>query len=151
GLVLLAADTVTDDSNRSELASLEAHLDELVPWLAADAVLVLMSQVPVGYTRRLAERLRARRRDFRGPVYYWVEAVVIGDAVARFRAPERIILGGASADWEPDRRLGAVLAPFTCPILRMSYESAELTKAAINLYLSTSLTFANALADLCEA
>ena len=33
----------------------------------------------------------------------------------------------------------------------MDYESAELCKAAINLYLATSVTFANALADLCEA
>ena len=151
GVVLLAADTVTDDRDRSELASLEAHVDKILPWLAADAVLVLMSQVPVGYTRELAERLRARRPELRGPVYYWVETLVIGDAVARFRAPERIILGGAAAEWEPDARLHAVLDAFTCPKLRMSYESAELTKAAINLYLSTSLTFANALADLCEA
>jgi len=151
GLVLLAADTVTDDRDRSELSSLEAHIDKILPWLAADAVLVLMSQVPVGYTRDLAERLRARRPELRGPVYYWVETLVIGDAVARFRAPERIILGGAAAEWEPDARLRKVLDAFACPKLRMSYESAELTKAAINLYLSTSLTFANALADLCEA
>jgi UDPglucose 6-dehydrogenase len=151
GVVLLAADTVTDDRDCSELSSLEAHVDKILPWLAADTVLVLMSQVPVGYTRDLAERLRARRPDFRGPVYYWVETLVIGDAVARFRAPERIILGGAEAEWEPDARLRAVLDAFACPKLRMSYESAELTKAAINLYLSTSLTFANALADLCEA
>jgi len=151
GIVLVAADTVTDDHDRSELAPLEAHIDKVLPWLAGDAVLVLMSQVPVGYTRELAERLRARRPDFRGPVHYWVETLVIGDAVARFRAPERIILGGATAAWEPDPRLAALLAPFGCPVLRMSYESAELTKAAINLYLSTSLTFANALADLCEA
>jgi UDPglucose 6-dehydrogenase len=33
----------------------------------------------------------------------------------------------------------------------MNYESAELTKAAINFYLGASVTYANVLADLCEA
>ena len=33
----------------------------------------------------------------------------------------------------------------------MGYESAELTKTAINIYLIGSVTYANAMADLCEA
>ena len=33
----------------------------------------------------------------------------------------------------------------------MRYESAELTKTAINLYLFGAVTYANTLADLCEA
>ena len=33
----------------------------------------------------------------------------------------------------------------------MGFESAELTKTAINIYLIGSVTYANALADLCEA
>src|SRR3989344_8120476 len=32
----------------------------------------------------------------------------------------------------------------------MSYESAELTKAAVNLFLASSITTANTLSDLCE-
>jgi UDPglucose 6-dehydrogenase len=51
----------------------------------------------------------------------------------------------------PEPVLDALLGRFGCPVHRMDYESAELCKAAINLYLATSVTFANALADLCEA
>jgi UDPglucose 6-dehydrogenase len=43
------------------------------------------------------------------------------------------------------------LARFACPVFQMGYESAELTKMAINLYLIGSVTYANTLADLCEA
>lgn len=39
---------------------------------------------------------------------------------------------------------------FGCPVVRMGYESAELTKTAINLYLAAAVTYANTLADLCE-
>jgi UDPglucose 6-dehydrogenase len=114
-------------------------------------VVALMSQVPVGYTRALAERLRAKRPDFRSRVYYWVETLVIGDAVARYLEPERIIIGGPDAEAPPEPLLDALLARFGCPAFRMNYESAELCKAAINFYLAASVTYANTLADLCEA
>jgi UDPglucose 6-dehydrogenase len=149
-VVLIACDTVTDADNRADLSVIDAQVDKALPWLGPNAALVLMSQVPVGYTRELADRLRARRPEFQGPVYYWVETLVIGEAVSRFRAPDRIILGGPSRGFTPGAPVAALLARFGAPILTMTYESAELTKAAINLYLSTSVTFANTLADLCE-
>ena len=150
-VVVLACDTVTDDANRADLSVVEAHVDKALPWLAPDAVLVLMSQVPVGYTRELGERLRARRAEFSGPLAYWVETLVIGEAVERFSKPDRIILGGPAPGWKPDPRLAALVGRLGCPVLTMTYESAELAKAAINFYLATSVTYANTLADLCEA
>ena len=148
-LVILAVDTMTDDRNRSDVSVLEAHVEGLLPWLRRDAVVVLMSQVPVGYTRALAARVRAHRPELAARVYYWVETLVIGDAVARYLRPERIILGGVAG--QPEPALDALLERFGCPVHRMDWESAELCKAAINLYLATSVTFANTLADLCEA
>ena len=150
-IVIVAVDTVTDDRNRSDLSALEAHVEKTLPWVPADGVVALMSQVPVGYTRSLLAKLRAGRPDAGTRLYYWVETLVIGDAVGRYRRPERIIIGGPSADAAPEPELDALLAPFGCPVFWMNYESAELTKAAINFYLATSVTFANVLADLCEA
>ena len=40
---------------------------------------------------------------------------------------------------------------FGCPVLPMSYESAELAKISINLVLAASIGIANALAELCES
>jgi UDPglucose 6-dehydrogenase len=150
-IVIVALDTATDADNRADLSALERHIDLALPWLPAAGVVALMSQVPVGYARALAERLRAKRPDFRARVYSWVETLVIGDAVARYLKPERIILGGSEHRHPPEPALDALVARFGCPVLRMNYESAELCKAAINFYLATSVTYANALADLCEA
>ena len=150
GLVIIAVDTVTDAENQSDLSVLEAHIEKVLPWVPADGVVALMSQVPVGYTRRLLAKLQASRPDVRTRLYYWVETLVIGDAVSRYRRPERIIIGGPGAEAAAEPELDALLARFGCPVFRMNYESAELTKAAINFYLATSVTFANVLADLCE-
>jgi UDPglucose 6-dehydrogenase len=154
-LVIVALDTVTDELNRADLSVLDAYIDRALPWLPGEGVVALMSQVPVGYTRTLAARLRSRRPELKARLYYWVETLVIGEALARYLRPERIIIGGSeSRAGEPvaaEPSLDELLARFGCPIFRMSYESAELCKAAINLYLSVSVTYANALADLCEA
>ncbi len=159
-VVIIALDTVTDAENRSDLSALDRTIERALPWLPADGVVALMSQVPVGYTRALEARLRSRRPDLKARLYYWVETLVIGEAVARYLTPERIIIGEPDGG-EPDSRPGApaaheptldaLLARFGCPVFRMNWESAELCKAAINLYLSVSVTYANALAELCEA
>jgi UDPglucose 6-dehydrogenase len=110
-----------------------------------------MSQVPPGFTRALGERIRRRRPDLGFQLYYWVETLVFGQAVERYLRPERIILGCADPAAARPPALEAGLRRFGCPILPIRYESAELTKTAINLYLGTAVTYANTLADLCEA
>lgn len=150
-LVVFALDVDTDESDRSDRTRLETLIEAAVPWLEEDAAVVLMSQVPAGYTRELRERIRARRPDLPFSMYYWVETLVIGEAVERCLHPERLILGSGHADEELHPALASALALFDAPVVRMAFESAEIAKAAINLYLSASVTVANTLADLCEA
>jgi UDPglucose 6-dehydrogenase len=75
---------------------------------------------------------------------------VFGDAVRRALHPERIIVGCADPSKGLPGPFATALEAFACPIFLMGYESAELTKMAINLYLIGSVTYANTLADLCE-
>ena len=149
-LVFVAFDVPTTEDNRSDLSVVERLLEEVIPHLRPDAILVIMSQVPPGFTRTVASRLRRGQPGRRPRVYYWVETLVIGRAVERYLHPERIILGCE----DPGEPLPDVLEQgvrrFGCPVLRMRYESAELAKTAINLYLASAVTYANTLADLCE-
>jgi UDPglucose 6-dehydrogenase len=110
-----------------------------------------MSQVSPGATRALAGRIRARRPEAGIAVYYWVETLIFGNAVERFLRPERLIVGAADPGQPLPLDLDEGLRRFGCPILPMGYESAELTKTAINLYLFGAVTYANTLSDLCEA
>lgn len=150
-LVMFTLDTPTDEADRSNQDAVRRQVLSAVPHLADGVVLVLMSQVVAGFTRALHDSIVAARPDLTFTLYYWVETLVIGNAVDRFLNPERIVLGAPESPWTPPPHLASLLPDFRCPVHCLRYESAELTKAAINLYLSLSVSFANSLADLCEA
>jgi UDPglucose 6-dehydrogenase len=142
-VVYVAPDVPTDDRGASDVSGLTALIREVAGVLKGDAVMVVLSQVPPGYTRALGllppERL-----------YYQVETLVFGQAVERATRPERTIVGCADPAAPLDARLRAVLDAFGCPILPMRYESAELAKISINCCLVASVTVGNTLAELCE-
>lgn len=150
-IVLVTKDTPTNERNEMQLAAVTALLDAAAPYFADKVEIALMSQVPVGFTRAFERRLGSQRPDLQFSLVYWVDTLVIGDAVARFVKPERVILGFGNASGAPGTHLLKLLSCFTCPILNMRFESAELAKAAINVYLAASVTFANVIANICEA
>jgi UDPglucose 6-dehydrogenase len=117
-------------------------VERVRPRLADKALLVILSQVPPGYTRALpmpADQL-----------YYQVETLVFGRAVERATKPERFIVGCADPRQPIAPSLRSFLGSFACPILPMAYESAELAKISINFCLVASITVANTLAEVCE-
>jgi UDPglucose 6-dehydrogenase len=151
-VVLFSQDTVITETNDVDLSRTHALIDAMIPHLKEGVTLFFMSQVPVGTTRALAEKIRSLRgENFHFSLHYWVEVLVIGDAVSRFYKPGRIIIGHEKVPGTISAQGMQVLRAFDCPILDMNYESAELTKSAINIFLATSVTFANTLSDLCEA
>jgi len=142
-VVYIAPDVPTDDAGKSDLSDIRALIDAAAEVMAADAVMVILCQVPPGFTRSLkvlpSERL-----------YYQVETLVFGCAVERAMQPERYIVGCAAPERPLDARLAALLGAYGCPILPMRYESAELAKISINMCLVASIAVANTLAELCE-
>jgi UDPglucose 6-dehydrogenase len=150
-LVVVARDVPTDSGNASDISPVTALIDAAIPHLRDGVTLVVMSQVPPGFTRHLGELIRARRPGLRFSLHYWIETLVFGNAVERFLKPERIMIGCADPTALLPPRLEEGLARFKAPVFRMRYESAELTKTAINLYLCATVTYANTLSDLCEA
>jgi UDPglucose 6-dehydrogenase len=143
-VVYIAADVPTDDEAQSDLAPIADLIERVSRHLRDDAVLVVLCQVPPGFTRRIASVPHAR-------LLYQVETLVFGRAVERALNPERFIVGCA----DPTRPLPApyreVLDAFACPVLPMRYESAELAKISINCCLVASVTVANTLAELSES
>lgn len=150
-LVLVTKDTPTNERNEMEPEAVKALFDAALPYFSENVEIAVMSQVPVGFMRSLERRISSQRQDFIFSLAYWVDTLVIGDAVARFFKPERIILGFGNASGAPGAHLLSLLSCFKCPTLNMRFESAELTKAAINIYLAASVTFANVIANICEA
>lgn len=150
-LVVCSPDVATDDENRSDLSSLRQLIDGVIDRVSPEAALVVLSQVPPGFTRELAAQLESQRPGTGGSVYYQVETLVLGRAVERSLQPERFIVGCADPTASLPRPYAAWLEMFGCPIVRMRYESAELAKLAINALLTASVSATNTLAELCEA
>jgi UDPglucose 6-dehydrogenase len=76
--------------------------------------------------------------------------LIFGRALERAVKPERFMVGAANPSQPLPDKLTAYLSAFDCPILPMRYESAELAKISINMFLVASVTTSNTLAELCE-
>ncbi|MDP4025868.1 UDP binding domain-containing protein [Methylobacterium sp. NEAU 140] len=142
-IVYIAADVPTDDRGNSDLSAIALLIDHVAAALRPDALLVVLCQVPPGFTRAITSVPPER-------LYYQVETLVFGIAVQRAREPERYIVGCADPEARLDPRFAAFLGAANCPILPMRYESAELAKIAINCCLVASISVANTLAEVCE-
>ena len=142
GLVYVAPDVPTDDKGRSDLSGIDALVAQVDAALPAGAVMVILSQVPPGYTRERAKPGRL--------LHYQVETLIFGRAMERARFPERFIVGCAAPAEPLPAALAGFLGSFGCPVLPMRYESAELAKISINFCLVAQVSVANTLAELCE-
>ena len=114
----------------------------VAPNLGRGASLVVLSQVPPGFTRQV--RFDPPRR------FYQVETLIFGRALERVTRPERFIVGGDDPAVSLPAAYRTFLEAFGCPVLPMRYESAELAKIAINCFLAASVSTTNTLAELCE-
>lgn len=141
-LIYVCPDVPTDDRGESDLSGLRPLLDAVAAAMRPDAVLVILSQVPPGFTRTSAPAGRI--------VYCQVETLIFGLAVERAMKPERFILGCADPAAPLPPALARFLGAFGCPLLPMRYESAELAKISINMFLVSSVSTTNTLAELCE-
>jgi UDPglucose 6-dehydrogenase len=117
--------------------------------------LVLTSTVLPGSTRNalvpILERESGKKagRDF--GVCYSPEFIALGSIIRDFLNPDFTLIG------EIDTRAGdhlesvyARLMKNGAPAARMSLENAELTKISINSFVTTKISFANMLAEICE-
>lgn len=82
---------------------------------------------------------------------YNPEFIALGNVVHNMLYPDMILLG------ESDPRAGEMLEQIyktSCennpPVMRMNLVNAELTKISVNTYVTTKISYANMLADICE-
>jgi UDPglucose 6-dehydrogenase len=141
-LIYVAPDVPTNEVGTSDTAPIDAMLESVFDAARPDAVIVLLSQIPPGFTR-------ARQRPGR-TLLCQVETLIFGRAVERTLHPERFIVGCADPSRALPPALARFLAAWDCPVLPMRLESAELAKISINMCLVASVSTANTLAELCE-
>jgi len=142
-VVYVSPDVATDEFGQSDLSTIDLLLDSVFTATCNETVVVVLSQVPPGFTR-------AKQREGRF-LFYQVETLIFGRAVERALYPERYIIGCADPSKNIPISFKIFLEADGCPILLMRFESAELAKISINMCLVASITTANTMAELCES
>jgi UDPglucose 6-dehydrogenase len=135
----------------ADLSFVYQAVREIAPHLAAHAVVVTKSTVPVGTGDEIERILREARPDADLQVVSNPEFLREGAAIVDFKHPDRIVVG--SDDVRACAVLAEVYRPLylnAAPMLYVSRRTAELIKYASNAFLATKITFINEIADLCE-
>ncbi len=146
-VVFIALPTPEGEDGRADLSIVDSVVAEIGTSLEPEAVLAFKSTVPVGTTDRVQQELEARGVDVR--VASNPEFLAEGSAVTDFLNPSRIVIGTRSE--RAARRLASVYENLEAPLLVTDPVSAEMIKYGSNAYLATRVTFANAIANVCEA
>ena len=146
--VFLTHDTPVDKNDESDIGILRQSAVKLSRYMKNDALFVVMSQVPVGTTKRLFESIQKHNPKFVGEAIYFPENLQLGKALECFLSPERVVIGAETES--AFFKLDTIIARVKCPRIRMNIASAEITKHALNSFLATSLSFIYNLSDVCE-
>ena len=141
-LVFLSQDVPVSKLGKSDYRSLKKYLDQIKKNLNKNSELIILSQVYPSFTRSIDWNKKK--------LYYQVETLVFGNAVKRALKPERIIIGQSDLRNKISPKILSFYKNFNCPIIKMSYESAELTKISINLFLISNITLTNKISEICE-
>jgi len=149
-VVVISLDTPTSDENEADLSGIEELVLSVRHSVRAGATVVVLSQIRPGFMRGIASKVR-EAAGAQTPVYHQVETLIFGRAVERATRPERIIVGCETPHLPLPAAYQQFLEAFDCPLLPMRYESAELCKTAINLFLVASVSTTNTLAEICES
>lgn len=143
----IAFDTPVDEQDNADPGFIEKNFDTVSGLLRNQTKIIISSQVPVGFTRNLLNKVRQTYPNKFVFIAYSPENLRLGKALKTFLEPDRIIIGIL-----PDEK--AIFDPIFSSISNklewMGIESAEMTKHAINSFLATSICFANEVATLCE-
>jgi UDPglucose 6-dehydrogenase len=118
-------------------------------------VVCLTSTVMPGTTggpvRQLLEKASGKRMGPDFGLCYSPEFIALGSVIRDFLNPDMLLIG------ESDRRAGDFLESLYAQVCenkpalaRMSFVNAEITKLAVNTYVTTKISYANMLARICE-
>jgi UDPglucose 6-dehydrogenase len=139
-LVFFSKDIPTDKNNLSLYSDVNKLIKKIIKILNKKTILIILSQVKPGFT----DKIKWNKKN----LYYQVETLIFGEAVKRALNPSQFIIG--SYINKLNNKYLRYLKTYRSKINLMNYRSAELSKISINLYLISSLSFTNSLAELCE-
>jgi len=147
--LFIAVGTPPKEDGEPDLSSIEKVAEEIGSAMNGYKIIVEKSTVPVQtgkWVKTVIERFSKKTRDF--DVASNPEFLREGSAIDDFLHPDRIVLGVESR--QAKEKLLELYAPIDAPKIVTDIESAELIKHASNSFLSTKISFINAISIICE-
>ncbi len=123
-------------------------------------LIVIVSTVLPGSTDKLKQLIEKLSKKVCGNEFncghefglcYNPEFIALGSVIKDLLNPNFVLIG------ESDARSGDILEEFykkyldnQAPVIRMNFVNAELTKISLNTFITTKISYANMLAEICE-
>ncbi len=128
--------------DHSHLSVLDAAMRWTVDTAPASVPIIVTSQVPPGWTRPWALE--------REHVFYQPHTIIAGREDECAFAPAAIVIGSADPAVSLPGAVEAYVAAYHAPLFRMTLESAEFAKIALNYLLASQIGAATLLAMTAE-
>jgi len=148
-VIFIAVNTPPQENGKADLSYVAGAAREIAEVADSYKVVVDKSTVPVKTGERVAEMIRRyNQHGVDVDVVSNPEFLREGSAIEDFLKPDRIVVGVDTPRAEKIMR--EIYAPIEAPFIVTDVKSAELIKHASNSFLATKISFANALAHICE-
>jgi UDPglucose 6-dehydrogenase len=148
-IVFITVGTPPKVDGQADLSAVEAVARGIAQAMERYTVVVNKSTVPVGtgeFVREVIERHQATPVPF--DVVSNPEFLREGSAIEDTLRPDRIVIGAPTQ--QVAMSLLELYAPLERPMIITDVPSAEMIKYASNAFLSTKISFINAIANICE-
>jgi len=106
--------------------------------------LIISSQINPELIKNIKKKINI---DKNIKIFYLVDTLKMGESLDKFLNPNQIIIGGEKRE---KKNIFKLFKKFKSKKFYISLDEAIITKMAINIYLSFSVTFANIIDDLCR-
>lgn len=149
-IVFIAVGTPSREDGKADLSTAFSVVEKTAKYLDGYTVIATKSTVPIGTNReikKLIEKMKPAKATF--DIASVPEFLREGSALNDTLHPDRVVIGTESEASE--KMLVDIHKPIDGQLLLTTIESAEMIKYASNAFLSTKISFANAIAKLCES
>jgi UDPglucose 6-dehydrogenase len=149
-VIFIAVPTPPRPDGSVDMSFVERVTREIASALTEYRIVVDKSTVPVKTGERVAEAIRRYNKNkIEVDVVSNPEFLREGCAVQDLMHPDRVVIGVLSE--RPVAKMKDIYTPFNAPIIVTDINSAEMIKHACNSFLALKISYANALAAICEA
>ena len=146
-VILVCVGTPPKNNGEADLTFLFAAVEEAAKHLSGYTLITIKSTIPVGFEDDLEQTVKKHAKasfEFAASPEFLREGTAIEDTLH----PDRIVIGATSK--KAQKILLELHAPISGERILCDIRSAQLVKYASNALLATKVSFANAIAAICE-